>query len=171
MSRSIIALCIAALTLAALAGCGGSSSGDDTASGSNVDTTGGLETIETSSMTKPQFIKAADEICRTRSENFLPAIIGYIQQHSDSAQSEGEVTAEGVRKVLLPNFQLQIDEIRELGAPAGDEEEIVALLSAMQKAVESLDKRNEVSLATDIDREFQPAGELALDYGLQVCAN
>jgi hypothetical protein len=72
---------------------------------------------------------------------------------------------------LVPKFQGQIDQIKELGAPAGDEAQVEAILIAMQKAIYGLERRDEIDLATGIDREFKHAGELALDYGIQECAN
>jgi len=165
----LVLLLVAALACLALGGCGGggeASGGDSTASG------GQAETIETSSLDKAEFIKQADEICAEEAELFLKSITDYMVNHPpQSGESEQEVAADGVRQTLLPKFQNQIDRVRELGAPAGEEKEVEAILAAMQHAVDSLAKRKEVALATDIDQEFRPAGRLAIRYGLEHCAH
>lgn len=170
--QSLLApLVVAALVCLALGGCGGgedASGGDSTAAASG----GQAETIETSSLSKAEFIKQAEAICAREGEHFLQLISSYMSSHAPkSGESEQEVAAEGVRQTLLPKFQNQIDQIRELGAPAGEEEEVEAILAAMQRAVDALAKRKEVALATDIDQEFRPAGRLAIRYGLEYCAH
>jgi hypothetical protein len=169
-------IAIAAIVLL-IAGCGGGSDSGSTSAGESATSAGSessqaVQPVTTSSLSKPDFIAKADKICQRESEHLLELIVNYIAEHkSHPGQSEEEVAAEGVGKVLAPKFQAQIDQIHELGAPAGDEKQVEALLKAMQHAVFALEKRNEIDLSTGVDREFQQAGELALDYGLETCAN
>lgn len=161
-----------AFAIAVLGGCGGGGGSGSSSGDSTVQSTGGSEAVGTSSLDKAEFVKQADEICAEESELFLKSITNYMAKHPPQAgESEQEVAADGVRQTLLPKFQNQIDRVRELGAPAGEEEEVEAILEAMQHAVDSLAQRNEVALATDIDKEFKPAGKLAVQYGLENCAH
>ena len=94
---------VLSLSLAAFAGCGG----------------GDSETL-----TKAQFIRRADAICVENSENLIEPINEYMARHANSSLSKNELTAHAVQQTMLPQFQTQVDQIRNLGAPAGDEKEV-----------------------------------------------
>lgn len=174
MISLFLKICAFSLVVALLGtGCGGGSdSSSDTTSSGPSNAVAAAAAIEPSSISKQEFIEKADEICSKESEEFLPLILNYIAKHeNEKGRTQGEITQDGVEKLIVPKFQSQIDQIKELGAPEGDEKEIEAFLRAMQTATWNLEKRNELNLSTDIDREFATAGELAIDYGLQSCAN
>jgi hypothetical protein len=114
-AMSVIAAALA-VTLAAAAGCGGS---DD-------DSTG----VETSDLSKQQWIAQANQIC--------------IEGDKDIGQQAGEffdgkpTPAESTQfshEVVLPSIQAQVAQIRELGAPEGDEEQVEAMLDAVDEGL------------------------------------
>jgi hypothetical protein len=173
MIRSFTLLLTMALALVVLGGCGG---GGSDGGGKTTEPSSGLregsETVETSSLSKPQYIAKAEAICGHATENLLKPLFGYMHRHANQPnQSEGELIAAAIQTAVLPKFQTQIDELRNLGAPSGDEKQIEAFLAAMQRGIDSLAQRNELAHITDLDRELQQAGELALDYGIVNCAN
>lgn len=197
MIRSAAFLFITALIVAALAGCGsdsngstgGSSStgasaeteasteagtGTETEASAEPDTStetdqGGDTSVEASSLSKAQYVKQADEICTRRSEFFLESINAYMKKHaSDSSQSEAELTADAVRAVMLPKMQVENDEVRSLGAPAGEESQVEAYLSAMQETIDSLEKRQRVTLG-QVSIAFEGPEKMAAEYGFESC--
>lgn len=162
LSRPLGLLAITAVGIAFFAGCGSDSDGD---SGAGSEGT----TIETSSLTKAQFIKRADQICDQVSEDLLGPIYSYMKRHASKSKSEEELTAEAVRKVVVPQVEAEIEEIRALGAPAGDEEQIEEFLIADQRSVDSLKARRQLSLVPDVDNAFKQSKTLARAYGLKSC--
>lgn len=160
---------VASMLAAVVVGCGGS----DNSSDSGTDAAGavGSVSVDTSSLSKAEYIEQAEKLCLKASQKYLPALLEYMQSHENAKQSEEELIADAVDHAVVPKFQILIDELRELGAPEGDEKQIEAFLAAMLQATEGLERRNTLSLEDDIDREFSNAGELALDYGIVNCGN
>ena len=170
----------AAVTLlllgAPLVGCGGGSDSGASPSASSAPSgstgSGGAPTLETASLNKAEYVKQAEEICIAGNEDLLPEITTYLQKHeSHPGQSEGEVVAAAVQHAVVPKLQLEVDKLYSLGAPAGDEQQLEAFLTAMLKATEDLESRNELTLEPGLSRVLGHAGDLALNYGIQNCAN
>jgi hypothetical protein len=138
--------------------------------GCGEDDSAGSETIETSSLTKAQFVKRADEICSKGTEKALEKILAYVEENESSSKSEPELVAEAIHVTVLPQLEDQFDEIEGLGAPKGDEQEVEALLAAMRSAIAVIEKRRELSLQTNIAPDFRHAGRLSRQYGIEGCA-
>lgn len=138
--------------------------GDDSSSGSSGD-----GTVETSSLTKAQYIKQVNKICEDGSEKFALGVSTYLKKHSSDPKSSGEIGADTLRVAVLPEVEAMNEEIEELGAPEGDEEKIEAYLAAQQRSIESLEKRKSVSL-NNLDPAFRKPGDLARKYGIESCA-
>jgi hypothetical protein len=149
------------------AGCGGSGNDDSaTAASSSSEVT-----VETGSLSKAQFVKQARAICTKSHENFERDAVQILKrQNADPTKaSKGDPEAELVLDAFVPNFQSQIDQVSELGAPRGDEEKVSAFLTALQEAVDgaSNDPRAFVRSEADLGK----APKLAKAYGLEECAS
>ncbi len=131
----------------------------------------GFGPLKASSLTRSEYIERAEEICREGAESLLEPILAYVQKHSKSGKDEEELIAEAVHKYLVPNYQIQIDELSQLGAPEGDAKQVEVFLLAMLRAVESLERRQKMSLEPDLEQAFGEAGDKALDYGILNCGN
>jgi hypothetical protein len=68
--------------------------------------------------------------------------------------------------VLVPALEQQVDDIRALGAPEGDEEQVDEILTAVEDA--SAEVADDPSRAFE-DEVLKEADELAKDYGFKVC--
>lgn len=156
LKRTVMLLFVVIAATAVAGGCGD----DESSAGS----------IETSSLTKAQFIKKAGAICTESNENLLVEINAYIEKHKSSSKSEGEVIADALREFAVPKVESQIEEIENLGAPAGDEAQIEAFLEAQRRSVESLAARQSLTLTPGIELAFRQPGKLARQYGLDECA-
>lgn len=142
---------VAVLMIVALAGCGSSDN-------------------ETSSLTKAQFIRRANAVCvKNTPQDIVGPIDDYIHQHGGSGKDKEELTAEAVQLTMLPHFQAQVDEIRAVGAPAGDKRQVERFLTSMQQAIDSLNQSQKISLLTDIDEAFTRAKLSAQSLGLTSC--
>ena len=68
-------------------------------------------------------------------------------------------------------MQNQLDQIRALGIPPGDEEQVNAILDAAQEAVDKLQADPSVVIEQNTPDPFAEANKLAKDYGLSTCGN
>jgi hypothetical protein len=128
-----------------VAGCGG---GDD-----NSDTT-------TVSLTKSEWIAKADAICRQGNQEIQQAAQ---QQFGNQKPTAAEVRQFGV-DTALPNTQTQVDKIRALGAPSGDEDQVNRILDTVQADIDKAKAAGDVE-----DSTFADGNALAKQYGLKVC--
>jgi ABC-type lipoprotein release transport system permease subunit len=135
---------VMALALIA-AGCGG---GDD-----NSDST-------TTSLTKGEWIAQADAICQQGNQEIEQAAR---QQFGNQKPTAAEVQQFGTG-TALPNTQTQVDKIRALGAPSGDEDEVNKILDTVQADIDKAKSAGNVE-----DSTFADGNALAKQYGLKVC--
>ena len=137
---------LAAVMALLVAGCGG----------------GGDDSTSTSSLAKPAWIAKADAICQQGNQEIEQAAneqFGKQNQEPTDAQIQ-QFTNESV----VPSVQRQIDEIRDLGAPSGDEDQVNKILDTVQT---DIDKTK--SATTLPDDPFADGNALATQYGLKVC--
>lgn len=147
--RAIIAVLVVA-SLALVAGCGGD---DDDA---------------TASLTKQQFIKQANAICKqSRTE------VGERLQAAEKLIKPGETvkTDAGrekvVETVLTPVFKTRLEKFKSLSPPEGDEEEVEEIVEGMELAVQRLE-RNPLPAFYNVT-QFKEANERSAAYGLKDC--
>lgn len=113
-------------------------------------------------ITKAEFIKQADEICAQGNEDIATAS----EAIGDSPTSD-EIEAFAT-DTLVPNIQDQHDAIDELGAPKGDEDDVDAILGALQTGIDTLSE-DPAGAMSSAESPFTAANELAGAYGLTEC--
>jgi predicted lipid-binding transport protein (Tim44 family) len=152
----LIALIGAVMAFAAIvAGCGSSSS----------------TTESTASLSKAEFAKQGNAICKAGNKEVEAGFEEFSKEHGFSkkkqpTQAEFE---EGAEEVVIPSVRKQIDEIKELGAPEGEEEKVEAFL---ENAEAQLEKGEEdVTLLVDENQHlFASVNEEGKALGLTACA-
>ncbi len=138
------------------AGCGG----DDNNDSSSTDN-GATTAVE--AITKSAFITEADQICKESNDQ-----IDTEGRKLGNSPTKSELES-FVSNTLVPGIQQQLDQIRALGAPAGDEDQVNALLDAAQADLDELEA--DPGLLSSNDEVFADANKLANDYGLKVCGS
>ncbi len=163
MSKRIAVLALAILALAALAaGCGDD---DDSGTGGGSDTS-----VATSSLSKNEFVKQANEICKGEREDLTTKIADYQQENPIGDKSPEVAQAEGVQAVILPVLEQEIAQIRDLGAPEGDEDQVEEILVAQQDGIDKVAQMEKIEPVEDAwERHFDPANKLMVEYGLGDC--
>lgn len=157
MTSRITALLVASAAMASIAaGCGDSDGADDTTA-----------TVTTSSISKAQFVKQANSICDNGKASMTAELRNYEEEHGDISKGDAAVAA--VKEVLRPSVQFQIEEIRSLGAPAGDAAEIEEFSTALLGAVDEIIRR-ELTTIEQTQPLLRVAGDQALAYGIDDCA-
>jgi hypothetical protein len=142
--RATLAL-TAVLALGAIAaGCGGSSNDSST-----------------SDLTKAEWIAKADVICQQGNQEIEQAAN---EQFGNEKPSEADIQ-QFTQGVVLLGTQDQVDKIRDLGAPSGDEDQVNKILDTVQADIDKA-KSDGSSIS---ESTFADGNALAKQYGLKVC--
>jgi hypothetical protein len=137
---------LAAVTALVVAGCGG----------------GGDDSTSTSSLAKPAWIAKADAICQQGNQEIEQA--ANEQFGKQGQEPSDEQIQQFTSETVVPSVQRQIDQIRDLGAPSGDEEQVNEILDTVQADIDKAKSANSLS-----DDSFADGNALATQYGLKAC--
>jgi hypothetical protein len=153
LNTRLVASAVAVLAVAVfIAGCGG---GDDDA---------------TASISKAQFIKKADAACSQSAEQVQVELAALLKENDFSLnETHSAAESSGLVAVLASSLETQVEEIRALGVPDGDEDEVEAILTAFEEGVEKAEEDPKAAANGEVDL-LGSAGELAREYGFKVCA-
>ena len=134
------------LLLVGVAGCGGD---DDISS--------------TTALTKQEFLDQGNAICEAGNKA--------TEAESEEVFSDGQPTDDEFEQfatdVLVPSIQGQIDDIRALGTPEGDDGEVSEILDSAESDLDDLKSDPSIIASGDPFAETNQALE---SYGLTVCA-
>lgn len=151
MSKLLTAAVAAVVLAALIAGCGG---GDETSD-------------ETVTLTKAEFIKQGDAICKEGNEQSEEEAEEFAEENDFTLEkASDEQLEEAVSEVLVPNLNRQAEELGALGAPEGDEERVEEIVASLEGAAEEIE--DEPGIVFDGEVLEEPS-ELADDYGFEVC--
>ncbi len=154
-----------------LAGCGVSGGGDgDGAEASpqtNASSTQGP-------LTKEEFVKRADEICKRADDQTFDEAVLYRETHAKQLNRLEPIPAEItiIRAIVFPSIRKQIKEIKALGIPKGEEREVRALYAAMALGMRKAEKAPyEIEGENPSKYPFDRYSELSREYGFGECSN
>ena len=141
------------------AGCGGDD--DDDGSAQNGETT------VQGQLSKPKYIAEGDRIC---AEGTARMASEALDRYGDTQPSLDQVD-DFAREVVAPVLQEQVDQLRALPPPQGDDETVAAIWDAVQDGIDQL--REDPSLLAEpaSGGAFDDANELAQGYGFRQCGS
>lgn len=153
----LVLLAAAAVLVALGAGCG---DGDD----------GGDVTETTPSLTKAQFLKQANAICAQTNKEFEDELERFVEKETNSQSQElsNAQFRKAAETLFIPTVDRQLKEVRALGAPEEDEQQVDKILSSAEKALQEAEKDPTV-LFVEGSGPFAEANKLATAYGLDKC--
>ncbi len=151
---ALVALAVLGATL--IAGCG---DGDETAD-------------ETVTLTKAEFIRQADAICRNTREAIIEGSVPEIEKVAGTPEMR-QVELKLISSLLVPTVEKEVEDIRALGAPAGDEAKIEKILKLTEEAIaeaktEPLTYTQGAGYKQGAEH-FGEAYKLSLKYGMKEC--
>jgi hypothetical protein len=151
LNKALLAVLAAlALMAAVVAGCGG---GDDS------------ET--TATITKAELIKQGDQICEKANDQSESEAEDFAEENDFTLEKASEEQLEeAVAEVLVPNLNGQVEDIRALGAPEGDEEQVEEILDSLEGAADEIEDDPSVVFEGEV---LQEPSKLAKSYGFEVC--
>jgi hypothetical protein len=115
--------------------------------------------------TREDFIEDADSICEEGTNEIGEALADQFPQGQPPAGPEFNAFAQST---AIPNIQAQIDAIRGLEPPPGEQLQVNAFLQAAQA---ELDKAKQDPSYLASEAAFANSNQLAADYGLTACAS
>jgi hypothetical protein len=155
---------VALLAIAAALVAGGCGDDDDDAATSPT-TTAETETTGAAA-TREQWIATADEVCANADQEIERAA----EEAGLNANSSPEEIQTFVETTVVPIQQSIIDTLGGLAPPEGEEEQVDAILTEVQTALDAVSSDPELLADPEAaDAAFDEADALARDYGLQEC--
>jgi hypothetical protein len=117
-------------------------------------------------LTKVEFISQADAICAEGDREIDQA---GREAFGDQRPSEQEIE-QFATDTVAPNIQNQIDGIRALTPPEGDEQQVAEILDAAQNGIDEIEQDPSLlNQGPDAGGAFTEANNLATEYGLTDC--
>lgn len=116
-------------------------------------------------ITKAQFLARADEICSSATKDLQAAEQKAQTQDLDEAGQEKFVT-----DTLLPNIESQIDAMRTLGSPKGDEATLKKILDGADAKVAEIKADPKAFISSNAD-PFAAVNKEMAAYGLKSCGS
>lgn len=160
MSKRLITALFGLLVLALVAvGCGGG--GDDSS---------GDGTESSSSLTKAEFIKQGDEICKKGDAAIEGEANEFAKENGIDTEKPTEAQQEEViGQVVGPAIKRQSEEIADLGAPEGEEEAVEDIVEAVSKGAVEIEE--DPKSALEGKNPLAEAGKLAKAFGFKQCGS
>jgi hypothetical protein len=156
LNRLSLVLVVGAMAIGLVAaGCGSS---DDSSSDS------------AASLTKAEFIKEGNAICTKGNAEIESGYESFSKENdlSETKAPSEAVQEEAAEEILIPAITTQLEELRALGTPEGDEGEVDEILTGAEEAVEEGEEDPATLIGSDAGG-FTEVNKQARAYGLTVC--
>lgn len=125
----------------------------------------------TASLAKGSFIREADAICQKAQEEIIKGASKVPIDKSPQARAKAEFAM--VSTLLIPTLEEEMDRLRALGAPTGDETKIQRILRLSENAITEAKEEPESYVAGEDYRSgsehYGDANQLARKYGMKKC--
>jgi hypothetical protein len=133
-----------------LCGCGSSSSSSSTT---------------TAAISKAEFLKKANTVCKKGNQKINKVDKSIFETNKKPTKAQEMQFATGT---LIPGIQEELDGIKALGAPKGDEAKVNQIVTTAQDTLDKI-KNDPTILFTSSTDPFKAANKLSNAYGLTVC--
>ena len=158
MQKGMAAVLVAVIVIAlAVAGCGSSREDVTVAVG----------------LTKAEFIKEGDAICRRGSEEIRSGAEALRKEDgvADGVPLTDAQEEELVAEVVVPSIQKQADGLAEIGAPEGDQDEVTAIVDGLSEIAQNGEE--DPAKLLRVPKAEGPVAEVnkvAVRYGVEECS-
>jgi hypothetical protein len=112
-----------------------------------------------------RFLAEADRICHSTNARIEAAADGLATRRHEPPPAE---VRRVVLKIVVPTLHSEVEAIRSLGAPAGDEGKVRAILAATERGIRQIEA-DPVGVLDGPPPALREAGRLAQAYGSAEC--
>lgn len=122
-------------------------------------------------MTKAAFVKAANSICVTSRERDLRAVPAVLLKFEQEGKTRHEAELDVFSIFIVSQVHTRLDRVRALGVPTGDEDQVNAILNAVEGVIDRAksDPENFVKEQAQFEHPLHNAQALANQYGITSC--
>ena len=120
------------------------------------------------SLSKAEFVKQADEICARKEAEKNKDLEAAFQKAGKEGKSGKKVEEELVTGTALPPISEMTEELKDLGAPSGEEDQVDAMIKALEEEIEKIEG-DPASVLAGTSGGFDKANQLAQKMGLKAC--
>jgi hypothetical protein len=117
-------------------------------------------------LSKSAFVKQGNAICQEATEEREKMLADFVKTADPNGNKE-ELQEKAVTQIL-PIYEEAAVKIEDLGAPAGDEAKVEAIVDAMEEAAAKVEANPQSAAVGDLP--FRKANKAAESYGLKACA-
>jgi hypothetical protein len=133
---------------------------------------GGNDTTTTASLTKAEFLKQGNQICDEGNKEINAGFEEFLKKNNLShrqkpTQAQREEVAE---TVILPGVAKQVEGVKALGAPSGEEEKVDAIIEGAEEAIEEAEEDPAAFVNEEGGDPFKEVDKLTSEYGLTSCS-
>jgi len=164
-NRKFLGVSVVLAVIVLVAGCGG---GGGSESARDADSS--IPTVQANSLSTKAFLKKANALCKETKTRSQVGYVHYAEANKVPSSGAGlsAKAAEFVTTVFTPIYQDQIDKLRALGAPQGDEAKITSIIGAMERGL-AQSKAHPLEFIRSAPF-FNEASKLSIAYGLAECS-
>jgi hypothetical protein len=154
LPRGANAIALALAFLAFLGGCGG-----------DADDHGVIASDYDDVIVKADFIQAATEACESRTAQIRAQ--GQRIYKAAASKPEAAIARELVDKVIAPNFEGQLEDLRALDPPSGEEEDVEIVIDEIEGMLNRMKEGKTVGRTAP----YRKSENYAAAYGLPACGH
>lgn len=114
---------------------------------------------------KVEFLREADRICESTNARVEAAADDLVGGRHDPPPAQLRRIVLGI---VIPALETEVRAIRSLGAPAGDEQRVEAIVAATERGIEQI-RADPASVLDGPPQALREASRLALAYGSSSC--
>lgn len=155
MKKLLVIVPLVLATASVAVACGGD---DDNGSGATSTTTS-----TAAPLSKQEFLKRGNHICEQGQKHINAA-----EQKLGANPSQAEID-KFTTKTAIPTIQYELAGVQGLAPPSGDEDQVDAITTAAQQALDKLKADPSLITASGKENPFAEANKLANQYGLTAC--
>ncbi len=123
----------------------------------------------TTALTKAEFLKKGNAICKKGNQQINKvANQTFTKKKYPNGPPPKSVQTKFATDTLVPSIQQQIDGVKALGAPTGDEAKVKAIVDSAQSALDKAKADPTILLQNSTD-PFAKSNKITKAYGLTVC--
>lgn len=122
----------------------------------------------TTALTKTQFLAQANAFCAKQAKQTEQEVEDFSTENNLRYRKDppAEVYEEAAEEVFVPSIERQIDGLRELGVPAGEEQAVEKIYAAAEEGLQQGESNPALLIS---GQALENVRGLAGDYGLDKC--
>jgi hypothetical protein len=126
---------------------------------------GGGGDSSTTALTKAEYVKQANAICK-KGQQEREAAVNELAEEVKPGANAAELPKAGLVEAITPPLGAMVEELAALPAPEGDEAQVEAIVEAYEEPVEAIEEDQNAAFEGELFKEADAKG---LKYGLEDC--